>query len=231
MSTPAVSLVLETFVCPPFAENTYLVADPASGDAVVIDPGGRVDDILRTAALRGVRIGQIWGTHSHIDHVAGVAELRARTGARYLLHAAAAPMLAGLPMQAGMFGLPPVEVPVVDGWIGAGDALAVGGAAFTVRDTPGHAPGHVTFVGPTVVYEDRTAPIAFSGDVIFHGSIGRTDLPGGDYALLMRSIEDEILALDDATILFSGHGPATTVGRERRANPFVLDWMATHAAR
>ncbi|MEO8084286.1 MAG: MBL fold metallo-hydrolase [Ardenticatenales bacterium] len=225
------NVLLETLVCPPFAENTYLVADPAAGVAIVVDPGGRVDDILRTAELRGVRIVEIWGTHSHIDHVAGVAELRARTGAAYLLHGAAMPMLAGLPAQAQMFGLPPVEVPAVDRAIAAGDIVAVGAFAFTVRDTPGHAPGHVTFVGPTVVYEDRTAPIAFSGDVIFHGSIGRTDLPGGDYARLMRSIEEELLTLDDATILFSGHGLATTVGRERRDNPYVLDWLATHAVR
>lgn len=222
-------IVLETFVCPPFGENTYLVGDPSTGEAAVIDPGGRIDDILRTASLRGVTVTQILGTHSHIDHVAGVAELRARTGARYRLDAAAMPLLAGLPAQAARFGMPPVAVPTVDGTLAAGDAVRVGSLALDVRATPGHAPGHVTLVGPSVRYEGRTAPIAFCGDVIFLGSIGRTDLPGGDYATLLGVIVDEILTLDDATVLFCGHGPATTVGHERRTNPFVLDWLARGA--
>lgn len=225
------TFLLDTFVCPPFAENTYLVGDGRAGDAVVIDPGGRIDDVLRTADLRGLRITQIWGTHSHIDHMASVAELHRRTGAPLVLHADAMPMLAGLPLQADRFGMPPVAVPMVDATIAAGDVVTVGAYAFTVRDTPGHAPGHVTFAGPVVDYEGLTAPVAFCGDVIFLGSIGRTDLPGGDYAQLLRSIETQILPLDDTTILFSGHGPATTVGRERRTNPFVLDWLAHHAAR
>ncbi|MCC7019724.1 MAG: MBL fold metallo-hydrolase [Ardenticatenales bacterium] len=224
------TFLLDTFVCPPFAENTYLVGD-AAGEAVVIDPGGRIDEVLRTAELRGVRITQIWGTHSHIDHMAGVAELQRRTGAPFLLHPEAVPILVGLPVQADRFGMPPVEVPTVQGLLAAGDTVSVGRYAFTVRDTPGHAPGHVTFVGPDVAYEGVTAPVAFCGDVIFLGSIGRTDLPGGDYAQLLQSIEEQILTLDDATVLFSGHGPATTVGRERRSNPFVLDWLAHHAAR
>jgi len=225
------TFLLDTFVCPPFAENTYFVGDSAAGEAVVIDPGGRIDEVLRTAELRGVRITQIWGTHSHIDHMAGVAELQRRTGAPFLLHPEAVPMLVGLPVQADRFGMPPVEVPTVQGLLAAGDTVSVGRYAFTVRDTPGHAPGHVTFVGPDVAYEGVTAPVAFCGDVIFLGSIGRTDLPGGDYAQLLRSIEEQIVTLDDTTVLFSGHGPATTVGRERRSNPFVLDWLAHHAAR
>ena len=224
-------IVLETFDCPPFGENSYLVGDPARGEAAVIDPGGRVDDIVRTAALRGVTITQILGTHSHIDHVAGVAELQARTGAPYRLDAAAVPMLAGLPAQAARFGLPPVAPPTVDGVVRAGDRVAVGGLTLTVRATPGHAPGHVTFVAPTVRLDGRDAPVALCGDVIFLGLIGRTDLPGGDYATLMTVIEREILSLDDDTVLLCGHGPATTVGHERRTNPFVLDWLARHGAR
>lgn len=225
------TFLLDTIVCPPFGENTYLVGDAASGEAVVIDPGGRIDEILRTAELRGVRITQIWGTHSHIDHMAGVAELQRRTGAPFLLHPEAVPMLVGLPVQAERFGMPPVAVPTVQGLLAAGDSVSAGQYTFTVRDTPGHAPGHVTFVGRDVEYEGVTAPVAFCGDVIFHGSIGRTDLPGGDYALLLGSIEAQILTLDDRTVLFNGHGPATTVGRERRSNPFVLDWLAHHVAR
>jgi glyoxylase-like metal-dependent hydrolase (beta-lactamase superfamily II) len=219
--------VFEVFTVPPFGENTYLVGDAEAGEAIVVDPGGRVDDILRVAERRGVRIGRIVNTHAHVDHVTGVAELKARTGAPFWLHPEARPMLAALPAQAALFGLPPVEVPEVDADLAAGQRLEVGGLVLEVRDTPGHAPGHVTLVGPLVELDgEGPAPFALCGDVIFQGSIGRTDLPGGDYATLMRSIEGQILTLPDETVLYSGHGPATTVGLERRFNPFVREWLA-----
>jgi len=218
-------LVLETFTVMPFSENTYLVGDADAGTAAVIDPGGRVDDILRSARLAGVTIHLILGTHGHIDHVSGVAELAERTGAPYWLHADARPFLDHLPQQAAMFGLPPVPVPRVDGPLTAGQEIAVGGLRFTVREAPGHAPGHVILVGPALDYEDHQGPIVFCGDVIFRGSVGRTDLPGGDLAGLRRSIEREILSLPDEALLLSGHGPATTVGLERRQNPFLRQWF------
>lgn len=218
-------LVLETFTVMPFSENSYLVGDADAGTAAVIDPGGRVDDILRTAELAGVAVTLILGTHGHIDHVSGVAELAERTGAPYWLHPDALPFLAHLPQQAEMFGLPPVPVPRVDGPLAAGQEIAVGGLRFTVRETPGHAPGHVTLVGPALDFEGHRGPIVFCGDVIFRGSIGRTDLPGGDVATLRRSIEREILSLPDEALLLSGHGPATTVGLERRQNPFLRQWF------
>lgn len=222
--------ILETFTVPPFGENTYLLGDADAGAAIVVDPGGRVDDILRVAAQRGVTIRAIVNTHAHIDHVSGVEELKQRTGAPFWLHRDAEPMLATGPAQAEMFGLPPFEVPAIDAYLTEGQTIDVGGIALAVRHTPGHAPGHVTLVGPEVELDGRKSPFALCGDAIFLGSIGRTDLPGGDYDVLMGAIEREILTLPDETVLYSGHGPATTVGRERRTNPFVVDWLRQRAA-
>lgn len=217
--------LLETFTVAPFGENSYLVGDADRGVAAVVDPGGRVDDILRTAALAGVTVQLILGTHAHIDHVSGVTELAGRTGAPFWLHPEARPTLEQLPQQAALFGLPPLSVPQVDGWLQAGQVVEVGSLAFTVRDAPGHAPGHVILVGPRVEVEGHEGPLVFCGDVIFRGSVGRVDLPGGDEATLRQSIRREILALPDDALLLSGHGPATTVGLERRQNPFLRHWF------
>jgi len=222
--------VIDVFTVPPFGENTYVVGDADAGEAVVVDPGGRADDVVRVARRRGVEIRIIVNTHAHVDHVAGVADLQARTGAPFWIHPDAVPMLQASPLQAAMFGLPPFDPPVADAFLTAGQVIEVGGLALAVRETPGHAPGHVTLVGPAVDLDGRRAPFALCGDVIFMGSIGRTDLPGGDYETLMQSIAREILSLPDDTVLYCGHGPATTVGRERRTNPFVADWTAARGA-
>lgn len=224
--------VFEVFTVPPFSENTYLLGDAEAGEAIVVDPGGRVEDILRVAERRGVRIVKIVNTHAHIDHVIGVPALQARTGAPFWLHPDAAPMLEAMPVQAEMFNLPPVTPPSIDHPLSEGEVVQVGGLALDVRYTPGHAPGHVTLVGPRIALDgEPPRPFALCGDVIFMGSIGRTDLPGGDYETLMQSIEREVLTLPDDTVLYSGHGPATTVGQERRANPFVREWLAQGHAR
>lgn len=219
-------LVLDVFTVPPFGENTYLVGDADAGEAVVVDPGGRVDEIIHIAGRRGVRIVGIYGTHAHIDHVSGVAELKEKTGAPYWLHPDAEATLAGGPAQAAQYGMPPYAVPTVDHPLDAGDVLAVGGLTFSVRYTPGHAAGHVTLVSNPVDYDGDFRPLVFCGDVIFQDSIGRTDLNGGDFDVLMTSIEQQILTLPREAILFSGHGPATTVNQEHRFNPFVRDWLS-----
>ena len=218
--------VLEILTVSPFEENTYLVGDADAGVAVVVDPGGRTEDLVRVAGLRGVAITHIINTHAHIDHVTGVAALREATGAPFWLHEADLPLLQGLAQQAAMFGLPRVEPPEVDGLLTAGQVIEVGELRLTVRETPGHSPGHVIFVCPEVSLESGDHPFALCGDVVFYGSIGRTDLPGGDYDTLMTSIEREVLSLPADTVLLSGHGPATTVGRECVHNPFVADWLA-----
>jgi glyoxylase-like metal-dependent hydrolase (beta-lactamase superfamily II) len=217
--------VLEVFTVPPFQENTYLLGDSSTGDAVVIDAGGRTEDIMRVAEQRGLTIRYLLNTHAHIDHVSGVAELRRVTGAPFLLHSDAVAMLSELPSQAAMFGLPQSEAPEIDGAIDDGAEFQIGGITLTAHDTAGHAPGHVTFVGSPIQLDGEETPFALVGDLIFLGSIGRVDLPGGDYATLMSSIERVILPLSDETLLLSGHGPATTVGYERAYNPYVRDWL------
>jgi glyoxylase-like metal-dependent hydrolase (beta-lactamase superfamily II) len=217
--------VLEVFTVSPFEENTYLVGDADAGVAVVVDPGGRTEDVLRVAERRGVRVATILATHAHIDHVSGAAALREATGAPFWLHKLDVPLLGALSQQAAMFGLPAVRSPEVDGFLAAGQVIPVGGLELAVLETPGHSPGHVTFVTQRTQWDDGEFAAAFCGDVIFYGAIGRTDLTGGDYDQLLTSIEQRILTLSDDTVLLSGHGPATTVGRERLSNPFVVEWL------
>jgi glyoxylase-like metal-dependent hydrolase (beta-lactamase superfamily II) len=197
-----------------FAENCYLVIDETAGECAIVDPGEEAERILQEIADHGAKPVAIWLTHAHLDHVLGVARVRAATGAPLYLHAADRPLYDHVPEQAQAFGLPAPagRLPEPDrAWV-HGDVVRVGKLEFQVRHAPGHSPGHVALSGPGVV---------FCGDLLFQGSIGRSDLPGGDTVTLMRSIERELLSLPDATIVYSGHGPETTIGIERRTNPFL----------
>jgi glyoxylase-like metal-dependent hydrolase (beta-lactamase superfamily II) len=196
-----------------FLENCYLVIDDASGACAIIDPGEDAGLIaFKLAAARVTPVG-IWLTHAHVDHVLGVPRLRADTGAPVYLHPADRVLYDHVTEQARAFGMRPGErLPEPDKELTHGDVLRVGELEFRVGHAPGHSPGSVVFQGPGV---------AFAGDVLFQGSIGRTDLPGGDFETLVRSIERELLTLPDATIVYSGHGPETTIGRERRTNPLI----------
>ncbi|PYP49278.1 MAG: hypothetical protein DMD45_15040 [Gemmatimonadetes bacterium] len=195
-----------------FAENCYLVIDEAGGECAVIDPGEEADVIAHEVAAAGVKPVAIWVTHAHIDHVVGVPRLKADTGAPVYLHPGDRMLYDHVPAQAVAFGMQAAPLPPPDRALVHGEVLRVGALEFRVRHAPGHSPGSVVFEGQGV---------AFSGDVLFQGSIGRTDLPGGDFETLLRSIERELLTLPDSTIVYCGHGPETTVGRERRANPFL----------
>ena len=195
-----------------FAENCYLVIDEPSGECAVIDPGEEAGLIVHKLGVAGAKPVGIWLTHAHIDHVVGVPRLKAETGAPVCLHAADRVLYDHVPEQAAAFGLEAEPLPAPDRALAAGELLRVGNLEFRVRHAPGHSPGSVVFEGEGA---------AFAGDVLFQGSIGRTDLPGGDFETLMRSIERELLTLPDSTIVYSGHGPETTVGRERRTNPFL----------
>jgi glyoxylase-like metal-dependent hydrolase (beta-lactamase superfamily II) len=200
----------------PIEENTYVAADPASGTCVVVDPGAEPERILaavREAGGSQARVVAIVLTHAHLDHVGAVAELRERTRARVWLHPDDAPLYRAAPEEARAFGWSFPTPPEPDAPLADGGELAVGGVTLRVRHAPGHSPGHVVLVG---------VGAAFVGDCIFAGSIGRTDLPGGDGRALLRSIERTILSLPDETVLYPGHGPATTVGRERATNPFLV---------
>jgi glyoxylase-like metal-dependent hydrolase (beta-lactamase superfamily II) len=196
-----------------FAENTYLVSCAATGAGILVDPGAATAPALAEARRHGVAIQAIVLTHAHVDHVEGLALAKRQTGAPIYLHPADGELYRAAPVQAQMFGVQMAPLPPVDHPLAAGDVVRFGECELAVRFAPGHAPGHVILVGDGV---------AVVGDVIFSGSIGRTDLPGGDLATLMRSIREQVLTLPDATTLHTGHGLDTTVGHERVSNPFII---------
>ena len=195
-----------------FAENCYLVVDEAARECAIVDPGEEAGLILHKLQDTGARPVAIWITHAHLDHVLGLARVQAETGAPVWLHPADRPLFDAVPRQAAAYGLRCEPLPPPDQAWAHGDVARVGTLTFEVRHTPGHAPGHVVLV---------TDGHVLGGDVLFAGSIGRTDLPGGDFETLLASIERELLSLPDDTIVHTGHGPDTTIGRERRTNPFL----------
>jgi len=194
-----------------FAENCYLVADPDTGDAAIVDPGEEAELFRASLAHEGWTLRAIWLTHAHIDHVAGVAAMR-QPGVDVWLHPADRALYDGFPAQAAMFGLAATAPPPPDRELAEGGSVSVGSCAFRVVHTPGHTPGGVCLVGHG---------LAFVGDTLFAGSIGRTDLPGGDLEALLASVYEKVFALPDDTVVYSGHGPATTIGAEKKDNPFV----------
>ena len=201
---------IQTFQVTPFIVNCFVVKD--AGEAVVIDPGDVPPSLLR--ALQGIKIRLIVNTHCHCDHCGGNAELMEKTGAPLAIHREELPLLRSMEIQAQMFGVSVAPSPEPDRFLQDGDTVEVGKIALRVALVPGHSPGHIMLAGDGCV---------FSGDVLFEGSIGRTDLPGGDYRQLMDSIRTKLLTLPDNTVVYPGHGPSTTIGDERRANPFLVD--------
>jgi hydroxyacylglutathione hydrolase len=201
----------------PFQQNCTLVWSERTGTGAVIDPGGDVDQILAAASEENVRIERILLTHAHIDHAGGTAAL-----AKDLKLPIEGPQrgdqfwIDGLAEQGRMFGLGHCESFTPDRWLEDGDRVTVGDIELEVRHCPGHTPGHVVFFAPQ-------ARVAFVGDVLFAGSIGRTDFPGGDYDTLIHSIRDKLFTLGDDVRFVPGHGPMSTFGDERRTNPFVGD--------
>ena len=212
-------MTLRAVVVPvtPFEQNCSVVWCDATRRAAVIDPGGDLDRILGVVDSNGVELEKILLTHAHIDHAGGTAELARRfslpiegphEGDRFWIEQ--------LPQQGAMFGLGRSESFEPTRWLGQGDEVTVGEVRLEVRHCPGHTPGHVVFFEPE-------ARLAFVGDVLFSGSIGRTDFPGGDYDTLIRSIRGNLFPLGDDVRFVPGHGPMSTFGEERRTNPFVGD--------
>jgi hydroxyacylglutathione hydrolase len=207
-------MILEMLTVGPFQENCYIIGDEQTGTGALVDPGDEGARIALAVEQTGLDIGQIIITHAHIDHVGAVAALADEYACPVLMHAEAEPMLQQLPTQAMMMGLRFGKLPTVDHHIEDEEVLDVGGLRLRSLYTPGHAPGHLAFY-----LEDEG--LVLSGDALFAGSVGRTDLFGGDMDLLMRSINERLLTLPDETKVLSGHGPETTIGEERARNPFL----------
>jgi glyoxylase-like metal-dependent hydrolase (beta-lactamase superfamily II) len=207
-------LVVRNAVVGPFAANAYLAACSRTGEAVLVDPGGETARVLGLREPGGYVVRRIFCTHGHIDHVAGAAEAKAETAAPLSIHAADEGWLASLPNQAEMFGFEPAEPPEVDHRHADGERFTVGECTATVIHTPGHSPGSCCLLFPE-------ARVLFTGDTLFAGSVGRTDLPGGDFDALQRSIRERLFTLGDEVRFYPGHGPGGVLGDERRSNPFV----------
>jgi hydroxyacylglutathione hydrolase len=200
-----------------FAQNCSVVWCERTLAGAVIDPGGDLEQVLEAAREAGARLEKILLTHAHIDHAGGTSELARRLGLPIEgPHRGDQFWIDGLPEQSRMFGLPPAERFTPDRWLEDGDRVQLGEVEFQVRHCPGHTPGHVVFYSAP----DR---VAFVGDVLFAGSIGRSDFPGGDHDTLIRSIRERLFPLGDDVRFVPGHGPMSTFGEERRSNPFVAD--------
>ena len=207
-------MILETFPVGMLQCNCTILGDETTGEAMVIDPGSNIPQILARLAKHGLKLKQIVVTHAHIDHIGGALKLKQQTGAPILLNQNDLPLLGMMDMMAGWLGVSTPEVAPPDA--SAEDHLVVGLEKYpaTVLHTPGHTQGSICL---------HFAPqnLLIAGDTLFSGSIGRTDLPGGDYKKIIYSIHDRLLPLPDNTRVIPGHGPATTIGEERMSNPFL----------
>jgi hydroxyacylglutathione hydrolase len=212
-------MTLRAVVVPvtPFVQNCSVVWCDETGRGAVIDPGGDIERILDVVKTHGVQLEKILLTHGHIDHAGAVAGLAGRFGLPIEgPHEGDRFWIEQLPQQGTMFGVGKAESFEPSRWLGQGDTVTVGNVTLEVRHCPGHTPGHVVFYDPD-------AKLAFVGDVLFAGSIGRTDFPGGDHGTLIRSIRQNLFPLGDDVRFVPGHGPMSTFGDERRTNPFVGD--------
>lgn len=211
-----VALGIEVVPVTPFAQNCAVLFDAGTMEGVVVDPGGDVGRILSAVSRLGISVAAIWLTHGHIDHAGGAMELKDKLRVPLIgPHEADRPLLDAIENQAQMFGVSGAfRNAAPDRFLVEGEMLGFGRHRFEVLHCPGHAPGHVVFF-------ERRARFLHAGDVLFRGSIGRTDLWGGDHATLLRSIESKVLPLGDDVSFICGHGPGGTLGEERLTNPFL----------
>ena len=206
-------MLLKTVPVTDFMTNCYILADEETKEALVIDPGGSGERLIKIIKEAGLKLVAIVNTHAHIDHIGANQELKAAFGCPIMLHKEDEPIMAAASQMGRMFGLKVDDQPGPDRNLSEGDEVAVGSLTFKVAETPGHSPGGICLIGQSC---------CFVGDTLFAGSIGRTDLPGGDYNTLIRSITEKLMPLDDDMKVYTGHGPATTIGTERRTNPFLM---------
>lgn len=218
-------MTLFTAAAPPFMKNGFVLGCERTRAAILVDPGDEVADLLRHVRDERLAPVAILLTHAHLDHVSGVRHATDALGVPVWLHADDQPLYERVAEQAEVFGLQMEQPPPVDHFY-AGDGAwgRFGDYEVSVHHTPGHCPGGVCLAVTCVVGPSRLEGL-FVGDTLFAGSIGRTDLPGGDYETLMRSITEVLFRFPDDAVVHSGHGPDTTIGRERATNPFVLDWL------
>ena len=205
-------LTFRTLHLGPLDNDTYVLACPETREAAVIDVGFEPDVVIETVREAGLTVTLLLNTHAHYDHVAGMRTVQVAVGGDYWLHPEDLAMVDTFNALGGALGFPPARLPDRVHDLAEGQTLRIGRQELRVLHTPGHSPGHVTF---------GAEGHAWSGDVLFAGSVGRTDLPGGSWPVLERSIRDRLFPLGDDVRVLPGHGPATTVGRERLSNPFV----------
>jgi len=208
-------MIVKALVVGPFASNCFIVGSEKTKEGMIIDPGADANNILNTVRDQGLSIVLIVATHNHIDHVGALRSVQDATGAKYAVHKAdakeAMPVIFGR-MMGLMLGSSLRRAPNPDTFLKDGDVIEIGDLKFKVLHTPGHTPGGISLLGDGVV---------FSGDTLFNLGIGRSDLAGGDYGQLMDSIMTKLMVLPDSTIVYPGHGPETTIGAEKKGNPFL----------
>jgi len=204
-------VILQMLVVGPIQANCYVLGCERTKEAAVIDPGGDVDKILMTLTKDKLRCVYIINTHGHFDHTGDNKRLKEVTGAKLVIHRADAPMILHQASSGSMWGMEVEDSPPPDVYVEEKDVITFGDISLQVLHTPGHSPGGISLLSDKMV---------FVGDTLFAGSIGRTDLPGGDYEVLIRNVKEKIFPLGDDVVIYPGHGPKTTVGRERRSNPF-----------
>jgi hydroxyacylglutathione hydrolase len=206
-------LILRMLVVGPIQANCFILGCERTGAAAVIDPGGDADKILVALAGDKLRCVSIINTHGHFDHCGENKRVKDVTGAELMIHRADAPMILKQGASGKMWGMTVENSPPPDRYLEDGETISIGDISLRVLHTPGHSPGGISLVTDNVV---------FVGDTLFAGSIGRTDFPGGDYDGLIRNVREKIFTLGDPVIVYPGHGPKTTVGRERKTNPFFV---------
>ncbi|MCH7782052.1 MBL fold metallo-hydrolase [candidate division KSB1 bacterium] len=207
-------MFIKSITVSPFASNCYIVASEKTRNGVIIDPGDEVDRIIGEIEDAGVTVSKIINTHGHIDHTAGAKEMQDKLGIPFFIHEGDMDLLKLINEQAQMYGMETRGVPEVEEYLNEGDIIEFDDIKLSVLHTPGHSPGGICFLGEKDI---------LVGDTLFEGSIGRTDLPGGDYEQLIEAIDKKLMTLDEKINVFSGHGSPTTIGVEKRTNPFLVN--------
>jgi len=213
-------MLIESSAVPPFEKNGYVVACPDTREAIVIDPGDEVDQLIAIVDRVGVRVQAILLTHSHLDHISGCIEAKAAWQAPLVLHRDDLFLYERAVQQGIAFGIRMRQQPPIDAWFDEQPQWTFGRYGIVAHHTPGHSPGHVCL---QIGRAGERALHLFVGDTLFAGSVGRTDLPGGDLPTLLASVRDVLFPLGDDCIVYPGHGPRTTIGQERRTNPFLMN--------